>query len=99
MEASVRNRRGFTEGLQEIVSNAAATVYDENRDLFAGVPESAFFGSLVGGGVSVGMDITNKGLSDMKQGKFGLSIEDVSKQDTPKIDFNKYKKKYHHRLL
>jgi len=42
-----------TESLQEIVSNVVASTYDENRELFAGVPESAFFGGLIGGGASV----------------------------------------------
>lgn len=39
---------GFTESIQEVVSNAVAQTFDENRDLLAGVPESAFFGTLLG---------------------------------------------------
>ena len=60
---------------------------------FKEFPENQFlwrFSRLVEFSVPNGYNL-NKGLSDMKQGKFGLSIEDVSKQDTPKIDFNKYK--------
>lgn len=40
---------GGTESLQEIVSNAVAKTYDENRNLFDGVPEAALFGTLTGG--------------------------------------------------
>jgi len=38
-----------TESLQEIVANVVAQVYDENRDVLAGVGEAAFFGFLLGG--------------------------------------------------
>ena len=78
---------GTTESLQEIVSNSAARVYDENRNIFSGVAESAFFGALVGGGTSVGMDVLQS-----TGGKVpGLSIEDVSKQDTLTQEAKKYK--------
>ena len=46
-----------TESLQEIVSNSVATVYDENRKLLAGVPESAFFGGIIGSGVQTIADV------------------------------------------
>ena len=46
-----------TESLQEIVQNSVAKTYDENRELLAGVPESASFGGILGGGVSLGADI------------------------------------------
>lgn len=46
---------GGTESIQQILQNATARFYDQNRDLFAGVPESAFFGALQGGGASVAL--------------------------------------------
>ncbi len=61
-----------TESLQEIVSNAVATTYDENKGLLEGVPESAFFGGIMGGGVSLTMDVAGRVTP-------GLTIEDVSK--------------------
>ena len=45
-----------TESLQEIVSNVVASTYDENRKLFADIPEAAFFGALIGGGASIAFD-------------------------------------------
>ena len=42
-----------TESLQEIVSNAVARVYDKDRSLFAGVPESFLIGGILGGGTSL----------------------------------------------
>jgi len=64
-----------TESLQEIVANSAALVYDENRDIFSGVDEAAFFATLIGGGSSIIVD-TVQLTRDMP---VGLSIEDVSK--------------------
>lgn len=65
---------GGTESLQEIIANAVALTYDENRDLFSGVQESAFFGALIGGISSVGMDTVQE-----TGGKIpGLTLEDVS---------------------
>ena len=46
-----------TESVQEIVSNSVATIYDKDRALLSGVPESAFFGGIMGGGVSLGLDV------------------------------------------
>lgn len=65
---------GSTEGLQEIVSNAVAQVYDENKDLLEGVGESVFVGSILGGGSQVVTDLPSvtAGLP------VGLSIKDVS---------------------
>jgi len=65
---------GSTESLQTIVSNAAAKVFDEERELLSNVGESAFFGSLMGGGVSLVTDAPKMRLR-------GLEIEDVSGQD------------------
>jgi len=49
---------GITEGMQQVVQNSVAQVYyDHKRDVFAGVPESAFFGSIMGAGGSVATDI------------------------------------------
>lgn len=42
---------GSTESLQEITLNTVAQVYDENRKILQGVPESAFFGAILGGGM------------------------------------------------
>lgn len=57
-----------TEGLQEIVSNAVAQSYDENRDLLENVPESVYFGGLLGLGVGGAGAVRVR----------GLEIEDVS---------------------
>jgi len=66
-----------TESLQEIVSNATAKTYDENRNLFDNVGESAFFGGLLGGGASLVFDTIQK-----TEGKIpGLTIEDSSKEE------------------
>lgn len=48
--------QGFEEGAQEglsqtLLNEAARLTYDENRDLFEGVPESMAIGAIVGGGV------------------------------------------------
>lgn len=53
-----------TESLQEIVANAAAKTYDENRDYFAGVPESALIGGILGGGSEVGAMSFDKIISE-----------------------------------
>lgn len=71
---------GGTESLQEIIANAVALTYDENRDLFSGVQESAFFGALIGGISSVGMDTVKE-----TGGKIpGLTLEDVSLEQEAK---------------
>lgn len=44
---------GSTEGLQEIVGNAVEMTYNENKELFEGVPEAIISGSLLGGGFGV----------------------------------------------
>lgn len=41
---------GSTEGLQEVVANLGKAVYNEHQDLFEGVSESVFIGTLIGGG-------------------------------------------------
>jgi hypothetical protein len=46
---------GGTESLQTIYENAWKKTYDENQDLFAGVGESALFGSILGAGTDVGV--------------------------------------------
>lgn len=40
---------GITEGIQEIVGNSVAQTYNEKKDLFEGVSESAVVGTLLGG--------------------------------------------------
>jgi len=67
---------GTTESLQEIVSNSAARVYDENRSIFSGADESFFFGALMGGGMSIGMDV----IQSTKDLPVGLSLKDVSSE-------------------
>ena len=51
---------GGTEPIQELVSNAIAQTYDENRPLFQGVPEAALAGSLLGGGSSIALDVVGQ---------------------------------------
>ena len=70
---------GGTESIQEIVSNSAKKVYDENQGLLEGVGEAGFFGALMGGGTSAIADIpaATRGITP----RAGLSIEDVSKRD------------------
>jgi len=72
-----------TEALQEIVSNAVAQSYDENRELLQGVSESAYFGAILGGGVGI-----TGGISTAAGGTIrGLEIEDVSGiSEEPQID-------------
>lgn len=57
---------GITEGTQEIVSNAIASTYKENQNLFEGVKEASIVGALLGG-VS---DLTLEGVLGIK-GKGG----------------------------
>lgn len=45
---------GGEETVQEIVANAGRIIYDENAELLQNLPESAFFGALMGGISSVG---------------------------------------------
>lgn len=60
---------GGTESLQEINANAAARwYYDPNRDLLQGVGESAFFGSLLGGGSAVAVDVVQS--ADLNVARF-----------------------------
>ena len=58
---------GGTEGLQEIVSNAVAKIYDEDRELLQGVAESTLFGGLTGGGASVTTDVTQAGIRRVRE--------------------------------
>lgn len=66
-----------TESLQEIVSNVVARSYDENRDLLAGVPESAYFGALLGGGAGLGGAVITQ-----VEPSVGLAIKEV--EEVPK---------------
>lgn len=68
-----------TESLQEIVSNSVAKVlYDEQRNVLAGVPESALFGGILGGGVSVVTDVSLGLVAG--QIPIGLTIKEVDGQ-------------------
>lgn len=69
-----------TESMQEIVSNAVARTYNENQELFEGVPESAYFGAVLGGGLGVGGGVINSNPSA------GLSIQDVSGEGDKKYN-------------
>jgi hypothetical protein len=73
-----------TESIQEIVSNSLATIYDKNRDILSGVPESALFGGIMGGGMSTAIDVAGR----VKN--VGLTIEDVSGQEL-EAEARKYK--------
>ena len=45
---------GSTESLQQLIQNVTAKFYyDHQRDIFAGIPQSAFFGAIMGGAGSV----------------------------------------------
>jgi hypothetical protein len=66
-----------TEGLQEIVANAVATTYDENRDILQGVPESLFFGGLTGGLLSGAGDVGKIVIP-----KIGLTVDIVTDEIT-----------------
>jgi len=77
---------GVTEGLQEIVSNAASAVIDENATLMQNVPTSMLVGALMGvvsGGVSgawrnPSATNINKSLEDTKTKTGGqLNIKDI----------------------
>ena len=57
---------GGTEAVQEVVGNAFARAYDENRDLFANVGQSAFFGTLSGLGSSVALSAVQSSVSVTK---------------------------------
>lgn len=49
---------GSTESIQQIIQNEGARLYyDHNRDILAGVPESAFFGALMGGVSAGGVEV------------------------------------------
>lgn len=63
---------GVTESMQQIVSNAALKVIDENRSLFEGVPESAYFGTITGGGIGLisGQPVRGLSIEDVSQGIF-----------------------------
>lgn len=49
---------GTTEAVQEVVQNAVARMYNENKSLWEGVPESFIVGGILGGVTDVTMDAT-----------------------------------------
>lgn len=49
---------GTTEAVQEVVQNAVARMYNENKSLMEGVPESFIVGGILGGVTDVTMDAT-----------------------------------------
>lgn len=51
---------GGTEALQELVANVGKKIYDKNTDLLQGLPESAFFGALMGGVTSISTNTVNQ---------------------------------------
>ena len=69
---------GVTEGLQEIVSNAARATYKENQDLLEGVKESVFVGAILGGFSEVTVD----SIFSIK----GKSTEEAFDQINQKVD-------------
>lgn len=79
-----------TEGAQQFMANVIALTYDENRDLFEGVAESMLAGGLLGGGANAALNIKD---SVQKNGiSAGMSIKDVSKENTDLIEeAKKYK--------
>jgi len=78
-----------TESLQEIVSNAVARSYDENRDLLTGVSESAFFGGLLG----LGAGVAGGAVSISDKIKPGLTIEEVKEPEVTLKTLEKLKGK------
>lgn len=52
---------GGTESIQEIVNNAYAMEYDENRELFDNVPEAALIGGILGGAGGAVGDYSQQG--------------------------------------
>lgn len=48
---------GGTEGLQEIIQNAWGKTYNENQNLFEGVPEAIFGGGIFSGGSSFAVNV------------------------------------------
>lgn len=52
-----------TESGQEIIANAVAKVYDQERNFFQGVPESALIGGIIGGFSGAGEDFGSAILS------------------------------------
>lgn len=58
---------GSTEALQEVVQNAVATMYNENKSLWEGVPESILVGSIIGGMSDVTMSGAQAGYDKATQ--------------------------------
>lgn len=52
---------GGTESLQTVYENAWKQTYDQHQKLFEGVPESAFFGTFLGGGTDVAVQTVQGG--------------------------------------
>ncbi len=66
-----------TESLQTVYENAWAQTYDENRNLFTGVPESAIFGGILGSGTDVATQGVQAGI------EFGEKGKELYQQMTP----------------
>lgn len=49
---------GGTEGLQQFIGNVLAKTYNENKNLFDGVGDSALIGALLGGGSDIAVNST-----------------------------------------
>jgi len=52
---------GGTEAVQTVYENAIKQTYDENQELFAGVPESALFGTVLGGAADTAVQAIKTG--------------------------------------
>lgn len=69
---------GGTEAMQEVVQNAVASMYNENKSLLEGVPESILVGSIIGGVSNVTMEGAQTGF-DRATTKTGTPQEETYK--------------------
>lgn len=68
---------GVTEGVQQVIQNAFALTYDENRNLFEGVKESISVGMFLGGASDLATEVIS---SDLKITDKGKTVDQVIKE-------------------
>ena len=76
-----------TESLQQIIGNAVARVYDANRNFFAGVPESALIGGILGGGLGT-VEIPKTAINNLSQSDEAKAVEKGEKVFLPAEPIN-----------